>query len=348
MKKALSLAMLAVMVLAVSHVAMAQPAHLQPGSVLVFPLYDSSPGAGTVICVTNLNDSTIYCDETDYREGDIFVHYQYIDGETWNEFDRYEYLTPGDTLCVLADLHNPEQDKGFLVVSAVDPSNLDRLVDFDYLIGSTIVVQSGLNFLWSYTPYSFRGIGDSSDACALDSPDADNGDDDGAIDWDGQEYDVFPRELFIDSFFQETASFTNQLTLMTTAGRDYEAEIRYLFWNNIEEKFSRSDRITCWWQGALSEISAIVANLGGDDNELGQGAIETGWASITGDRIIDGAGNPVLMDDDSTQAIAPLLGVFAQFITASDFAAGHALHYRGTVDGIEFLGGDLDPQTSLP
>ena len=131
----------------------AQPLHLEPGSALVYPLFDSTHGAGTVLCVTNTNTSNRYCDDTDYREGDIVIHYQYFDGDDCLEFDRYEFLTPGDTLCVLAAHHNPDHDRGFLFVAAVDPSTFQKVV-FPYLIGSAIVVQSDLNFLWAYTPYN--------------------------------------------------------------------------------------------------------------------------------------------------------------------------------------------------
>ena len=96
-KKAAGFVLLSAMLLAVASVASAQPVHLQPGSALVFPLYDSSPGTGTVICVTNTNDSNIYCNETDFRRGDVVLHYVYVDGETCFEFDRYEFLTPGGT-----------------------------------------------------------------------------------------------------------------------------------------------------------------------------------------------------------------------------------------------------------
>lgn len=341
MKKMVGL--LALLLFAMTQAALAQPRHLTPGSVLIFPLYDSTPGAGTIICVTNTNDSRLFCPQSDFREGDIMVHYQYIDGETWQEFDRFEFLTPGDTTCVLADLHNPEQDLGFLVVSAVDPQDMGRKVDFDYLIGSTIVVQSDLNFLWSYTPYVFRGLADDeppSNPCYLPSTDDDN---DGAIDFDGIEYDKFPTSLFIDSFFEERDSFRNSLTLLSMAGGDYETEALFLFWNNVEDKFSRTFRFTCWHQSPLSEISLIVTNLGGDENELGHGAVETGWASIRSGRILDGAGNPV-KNKEGFNAIAPMLGVFSQYIDATDFSSGHALHYKGTVDGLEFGNGDGDKQ----
>jgi len=341
MKNLKTLAIVLAVTLVGSMSAMAQPKHLEPGSALVFPLFDSTPGAGTVICVTNVNDDRTYCGDTDLRAGDIMLHYQYIADETWFEFDRFEMLTPGDTLCVIADQHNPEGERGFLLVSAVNPNDMDTKVDFDYLIGSAIVVQSGLNFLWTYTPYAFEGNpGSNPSACSMDATDDDN---DGAVDFDGTEYSMFPEDLFIDSFFEESGQFENSLTLLTTAGGDYIAHVDFLFWNNIEEKFSRTFEFTCWWTGALSDISSIVLDLGGDPEELGVSDVETGWASINGGRITDLAGNPVL-DASDAAAVPPLLGVFAQFITSQDFSAGHALHYRGTLDGLELLVGDEDPQ----
>ncbi|MBI1850123.1 MAG: hypothetical protein HYR85_07240, partial [Planctomycetes bacterium] len=60
--------------------AMAQPRHLQPASLLVFPYYNSAPGAGTIISVTNTNDDRTYCPDDDFRAGDVVLHYVYIDG----------------------------------------------------------------------------------------------------------------------------------------------------------------------------------------------------------------------------------------------------------------------------
>jgi len=331
---------LAVLML-VSASAMAQPKHLQPGSVLVYPLFDSAPGSGTVICITNTNDDNLYCPSDDRRAGDIMLHYQYVADVTWVEFDRFELLTPGDTLCVIADNHNPEGERGFLVVSAVDPNDMAKRIDFDYLIGSAIVVQSGLNFLWQYTPYVFEGNPLSSDpaSCVRTATDADA---DGAIDFDGTEYDLFPSRLVVDSFFEESGNFTNILTLLTTAGADFEAEIDFLFWNNIEQKFSRSFVFRCWWTGPLSDISLIVEDLGGDEEEIGVNGVENGWAEITPRRIVDLSGNPV--PASSGFAVPPILGVFAQFVSGSDFAAGHALHYTGSLDGLEILVGNGDQQ----
>jgi hypothetical protein len=318
--------------------ATAQPLHLQPGSALIYPLFDSTPGAGTLICVTNTNTVNRYCPDSDYREGDVLVHFQYVDGDDCLEFDRYEFLSPGDTLCVIADLHNPEGGHGYVVLSAADPSDGEKIL-FDYLIGSAIVVQSDLNFLWAYTPYAFQALptqGGAIAPCNRPTTDTPVGDGDGAMDFDNVEYSWFPRELFIDSFFEERNNFGNQLTLMSTAGQDYINEVGFWFWNNVETRFSRTLKFVCWWSGPLSEISRVVGDLGGDEEELGHPPVETGWVHIRGNRILDLAGNPVEAGD----GIPPILGVFAQYVTESDFAAGRALQYRGTIDGLEILNGN--------
>lgn len=308
------------------------------GSVLVYPLYDSAPGSGTVVCVTNTEVDTRICAD-DFREGAVMVHFTYFDGATCREFDRYEFLTPGDTMCIIADEHNPEGDAGYLVVMALDPTTLSPL-HFNHLVGQAIVVQSGLNFAWSYTPLSFLAQGTVGALCDRDDPDA-AGDGDGGADFDGVEYDMFPRELVIPTFFEEDATFGNQLTLMSSAGGDYSNEIRYLIYNNIEQPFSRSHAFTCWWSGELSEISGAAANLSGDPEEFGHGT-ETGWASIRGNFLKDQAGNMV-RDAGNNPVVPPILGVFMQLIRGTDYAMGDALYGRdGLTDGLELPYGNRD------
>lgn len=316
----------------------------RPASVLIFPLYDASAGAGTIVCVTNTNTDSFYCPDRDQKVGDVLLHYLYVDGDTWQEFDRYEFLTPGDTLCVIASEHNVDRGRGFLVVTAHD-ANGEALIGFDHLIGSAIVVQSGLNFLWSYPAYGMQ-TGRTNVDCTPSDPDAiiNGGDGDGVPDYDGVEYAEFPEVLMIDTFFEEGGdhAFHNQLTIMSTSGREYKNELDFLFFNNIEQKFSRSFQFTCWWSGSLSEISSIAGGLGGDEVEFGH-KTETGWARFEGARIIDGAGNPVTRSD-SAAAVPALMGVFMQGVNNTNFAFGKGLHFQGTVDGQEIERGDSDPQ----
>jgi hypothetical protein len=329
-KPCLCLTLLAILLLASG--AAAQPVHQQPTSVLIYPLFDSTPGAGTLVCVTNTNDSNTYCPDRDYRAGDTLVHFQYVGGEDCLEFDRYEFLSPGDTLCVITDRHNPIAESGYLAVSAVDPVSVEKM-SFNHLIGSAIVVQSDLNFLWSYTPYPFRCPVISAQECFPWLTDIDA---DGAMDFDGSEYREFPRTLYLDSFFEEREGFGNQLTLMSTAGQDYVNELDVRFWNNVETMFSRTFKFVCWWSGPLGEISRIATSLGGDEEEMGHPPLQTGWLRIEGNRILDLAGNPVDIGD----GYPPVLGVFAQYLTGTDFASGRALQHSGIVDGLEILNGN--------
>ncbi len=319
--------------------AQAQPRQLEPASLMIFPFYVSTEGTGTVVNVTNTNDDREYCPDEDFRAGDVVAHYVYVDGVTWREFDRFEPLTPGDTLSVIVADHNPDSGSGFLVVAALDPVTLEK-IDFDYLIGSAIVVESELSFMWQYEPYGFLGAADveTQEGCSRIFTDADLGDADGAADFDGIEYDFFPSKLFIDSFFQESGNFGNSLVLLSTAGQDYENEVNFLIWNNNEQKFSRNVKFVCWMQSPLSGISQIVRRLGGRPDEL-----QTGWASIEGARVLDRSGNPVPNEQGGTTR-PPILGTIMQAINGTEFAVGHALHFTGCVDGLELFEGDGDLQ----
>ncbi len=337
MNKNLAITAAALFAGALAMPAFGQPAHAQPGSLLIYPLFDSTPGRGTLITVTNINDSRATCQEfgpNGFRQGDVRLHYVYIDGDSWLEFDTDEDLTPGDTLTVFADQHNPEQVEGFLWVEARDPES-GEAIDFDYLIGSAIIVDTGVNFLWSYTPYPFRalpdeGSGPDIDGCGRELTDVDE---DRCADFDGIEYDFFPDVLYIDNFFAETSNFSNELTLMNAARMDPPDDtvnVRFGIWNNDENRFSRSFPLTCWNRFALSDVSNIVlkTRLGGDDEELvfnGNGIL-TGWVEM--------------------DAEAPLLGVFMHKIVNSSFAAGHELHFSGK-EGEEDDEGDVDFDTTL-
>ena len=91
---------------------------MAPGSVLIFPFYSSDPGKETIINVTNINVDPIYDPELGEQFGSIYLHYFYIDGEDCDITDRREFLTPGDTLSVIASIHNPAFNEGWLYVVA--------------------------------------------------------------------------------------------------------------------------------------------------------------------------------------------------------------------------------------
>jgi hypothetical protein len=310
--------------------ASAQPVLDQPASAMVYPYFDSTPNHGTLITVTNTNTSTIACSNPLFREGDICVLYTYFGFDRsrnfCREFNTTECLTPGDTLTVFADQHNPEGEIGWLWVEARDPETREP-VDYDYLIGSAIIVDTGTDFLFQYHPYGFRALpegaptttGAGADNCGRENTDLNS---DGRADFDGAEYDYWPAKLYLDEFFQERGSaptFSNQLTLASCdvdPFDDDDTRVSALIWNNNERQFSRTFNFECFFQGSLSSISNIVNGLLGDPNELvlGSRSIQTGWLSLVG-----------------TDAI---VGVFFQRVNnIPALSAGHELQFTGGFGG---------------
>src|SRR5262249_4178274 len=154
-------------------------------------------------------------------------------------------------------------------------------------------------------------------------------DGDGLADFDGSEYDEFPAELFIDSFFEEKGPFGNQLVLLSTAGMSYQNEVNFLIWNNREQKFSRTIKFQCFLATNLKSISNVAGRLNGDPDEIGHNT-QTGWVDIKGGRVLDLAGNQAVDAETGDDIVnAPLLGVFMQQITGQAFSVGNALHFTG-------------------
>ncbi len=318
-----TLALALTAILGVSGAVVAEPNVAETGSVNIFSLFDSRPSSATVINMTNLEDDRTVCDNG-FRTGDVQLHYIYYgqdaDGGICLEFDRFELLSPLDTLTVLASDHNPEGEVGFLVVSATDPET-GALIDFNELIGSAYVANSAIDIMWSYLPYAFdadAGRTTGNDVCGR--PFIFDAAFTGPIIFDDTDYDSFPETLYVDSFFEEAAGvFENQLTLMASSGQDFINEVDFFFHNNKEDRFSRTFKFVCHTSLPLSDISAVARNLGGDPTEF---AVETGWVEIEGRNVLDLAGNIATLPLNNQPA---LLGVFVQ-IVRSNFTAGHALH----------------------
>jgi hypothetical protein len=304
----------------------------QPGSVLVFPLVDSTDAGNTLVTITNINDDHTFCNFP-FRGGDIKLIFYYIDGVTWECTDLCEWLTPNDTLSILTNRHNPNMETGFLVVQAADPITGDP-VQYDYLVGSATVVNMDFNFEWTYQPYSFhavfKGVGYygscgrkmiSNDGC-VKFGDPDN---------EGEGvcyYDPFPDRLILNRFFGEGEAeskpgitFSNSLYLLSTMPsypEPSDTRVNLFGYNNNERRFSRTFRFPCWLCTSLGEITGSVtqANLasGGNPDELL--GVATGWLSLEASPDLDG--NDV-----------GLLGVFmeASAAGASTFATGQSLHF---------------------
>jgi len=246
-----------------------------PGSVLVFPLVDSTDGNSTLISVTNMNTNQESCGDG-YAGGDVVLIYRYVNGEGCGYSGIFEALAPGETRTVLAKKHFPEFTRGYLVVSALSPDSPHHLVNFNYLVGRAIVLGPNRETAWSYNACTFRAVYDGfGDDCDRVNPDLDS---DGKIDFDKFEYEGMPEYIMAPSFMEEV-KFDSRLVLMSTV-RSGPAAVNITIRNNQGETFSKSLTLYCWRSGTLSELlGPVAANLGGDSTELPFN-IETGSFEI--------------------------------------------------------------------
>ncbi len=271
-------------------IAGAQPRDLEPGSLLVYPFFDNRPGRETVVTVTNTNfDRSVT--PNGFKTGDVLAHFVYVDGLDCLEFDRAEFLTPGDTLTVPTTVHDPHAGFGFLYVYATDPETHEP-IEFDHLLGDILVIASGLEGGWSIQAVAFQAFPGGPPGPA--APTSGSGhaftdaDGDGLRDFDGIEYDLFPDALYVPRFFEEGARNQTQLVLVTPFGPEYIASAEFSIFNNSEDRFSRSLRFSCWFAADLSTISSITSSLGGNPFEFAPR--QTGWLRIAGGRLINRSG----------------------------------------------------------
>ncbi|MCA8942953.1 MAG: hypothetical protein KDB80_10375 [Planctomycetes bacterium] len=246
----------------------------KPGTVLIYPVHRSGPDYFTVLCVTNTN--TTPASPTTFG-GSTNVHFEYYNvvPNPANPFvpldcvvfDRVEFLTPADTLCVLTTCHNasaPGGQEGYVKVTAQSTIEHDTDWCFNFLIGSEMVINA------YGAMYSVNAKPISTLPNCQPEPQAFKG-------------------LAIPAFI---ASADSSLALATNIpGNPYA--IRHLLfsvWNDNEVPLSATLAFRCWFDQPLSTISplftdAFLRSVPNDPDELdincdGVGDFETGWVRI--------------------------------------------------------------------
>jgi hypothetical protein len=325
--------LLALFLCVVAATVTAQPNALEPASCLLFPTVDSEAGAGkgTIISVTNTNGSKIVGQNRVWLNGDVFLHYYYVGEDCRVSNVGNQWLTPNDTFTVFAGDHNRSIQKGYLFVVAEDPET-GRLINFNWLIGSEIIVDAKQNRLWSVPAIGFK--------CLVQRGDTDNNgrffadlNKNGSFDFDGIEYDFWPDELFISSFFNQDAVFEAEITLVSGLGADYRVTVNFDFYDNKEEPYSfYGYKFTCWLNTTLLDISAAFGKLVGDPREA-----NTGWARINSSGAIHVlTGKRWYKDEIKGIEDAPIVGAFVERVKGTSFEYGHLLHHTGAQNGNEF------------
>ena len=154
------------------------------------------------------------------------------------DFDTTQYLTPADTFVCLTSCHNAttaEGQEGYVVVKATDPSKFNVAWDFDYLVGSEIVINaSGATYGLNAIPYcSHVGFKNPTDVSPKN----------GLCDLDGTEYEQGEDVLIIPSF---VALLESQLCLVNLTGdaRDLNT-VYFSIWNDMEIPLSATLVFNC-------------------------------------------------------------------------------------------------------
>src|SRR6187402_3840327 len=186
-----------------------------PGSLLLFPEFDSRTANVTLLTVTNTN-SDFTPNGTGFN-GSVRVEFVYIGkyapgGNEINclETNREHLLTPNDTLTLLAYAHNPQQEQGFVYVFAKNPTTGQAIV-FNHLVGNAVTVNGLWSLDYSMNPVSFLGIGSGAGT----TTDVDG---DGIRDLDGTEYENVTDEVYIPRFLGQGGQFNSELILVGLAG----------------------------------------------------------------------------------------------------------------------------------
>jgi hypothetical protein len=293
---------------------------MKPGSVGIFPIHRSGAGGMggahgpffTILSVTNTN---LQPQTPQGFGGSTSVHYEYVNvvpsptdpfvPSGCVEFDRVEFLTPGDTLSVLTSCHNavtPGGQQGYVIVSAQDPSQFGVAWSFDHLIGSELVVNAsgGIFALEMIAVPSGQLPGAPTD---LAEPGAGEGN--GELDFDGAEYAELPDVLYVDSFL---ALADSRLTLLNlTGGPDARNTVQLMAWNDNEFPLSATRTFACWFDEPMSLVSPLFTeqflaiNTPDDPSEVdlncnGQGTLETAWVRIDSVGVRQPDGTPLATD----------------------------------------------------
>jgi hypothetical protein len=243
-----------------------------PGSLLLYPEFDNREGTVTVLTITN----------TATDVGDIQVEFVYIGryGESHHdiqceEFNRTEVLTDNDTLTLLTEVHNPQQEQGFVYAFARE--TVATPIVHNWLIGNVMTVDGLDAFEYSINPVSYEGFAGDL-----------NGN--GLRDLDGSEYEESADELLFPRFLGQGEMRKSELILIgLTGGARFETTVDFLIYNDNEEVFSSEYTFQCWERVKLKDISGIFENdflrdwTNNDPQELyGAPMIETGWFRMDG------------------------------------------------------------------
>ncbi len=244
------------------------------GSLLLFPWFDSRPGALSVITVTNTNPVQ-----------SVNVEFVYLEEGTCNRVNRLRSLTPNDTFTGLINQDNSSQQTGFVYLVARDTVS-GLAIDFDHLVAELTILDGGTGGSWGVPALTFRAR-----TCAGDVTDLNNN---GVPDLDGSEYEAASEELLFPRFEGQSAGRVTELIVLNTDTLRFGATLlttaSLLVYNDNEEAFSSAGPVSiqCMARVPLSSLGGVFDNsfLASTNQNpaepLGGGGVENGWFRMRG------------------------------------------------------------------
>ncbi len=266
-----------------------------PGSLLVFPCFDNRIPANALVPSRNITLLTV---TNTHPSLSVEVHYVYRD-ENCLETNRSRILTANDTISVITAFDNPNADQGYIYVYAQSPTT-HAPIKWDWLIGTAIDLRNNSDDLsdsnFEYAPYMFHA------ASRLRDGDPTDRDGDGLRDLNGLEYERAPDVLLVPRFFGNDdpnggnphphPAFHTELCLINlTGGRQFDAVVDFIIYNDNEEAFSAQYAFRCWSRVALLDIDSVFSHQflkNSTNHAAGEVAgapanfPETGWFTIDG------------------------------------------------------------------
>ncbi len=251
----------------------------QPGSLLLFPIFDNTRGGAFALTVTNTNADTTQVGQL--LAGTVDVEFVYVNGYDCLEFNRTRRLTPNDTITVLTIVDNPNMNKGYVYVFAKSPTS-GAAIKWDFLEGDSAVLGAANLLVGDLPPVVYKAGAGLAHGAPTDV------DGDGLRDLNGTEYATSADELHIPRFVAFHDS--NLILIALTGGKGWNTIVNFLAYNDNEEVFSGQVQFSCWERRLLRDISGVFTNtfLQSTNHNLSEsipvpgGSVETGWIRMWG------------------------------------------------------------------
>lgn len=274
---------------------------MRGGSLLIFPEFDNRQGATTILTVTNTRCG--------HHTDPVTVEFVYIDKSNCLESNRTHTLTPCDTITLLTDADMGTNGNGY--VYAFARTLRGQAINYNWLIGSEIVLDTFTNLDYSFNPFVYRAIPVPEGALTdLDS--------DSIRDLNGREYEESPDVILVPRFLGQGNTTGSQLILIAlSGGKAFTTTVGIQIFNDNEELLGAQYTFSCWVKPTLLEINgafrnSVLLDTNNNPNEIeGVPGREAGWMRIDGFQavssqaiIIDPAILAVLIERSSTRFAA--------------------------------------------